>query len=137
MDTVQSTSVNGQHTCYINPEQPCERCKQFQIVLDAAKERLCTLDRSTMRLVRLPDWECDGPYAILAQENNRIIRVGISVSRAVEYLRDLGMREFHIDTALYHAELWAIREGSHHPVGLDERMKPNSWNVLTETEDYR
>jgi hypothetical protein len=52
----------------------------------------------------------------VAASNNRIIRVGISVHRAAEYLMDLGCRAFDADSMLYHAELWARRQGSQKPI---------------------
>jgi len=108
MDTVQLNCVNGQPTA------------------------------TTTRLVRLHDWEEAGPYAILAQENNRIVRLNVSAERAAEWLRDAGLREFDVDYSLYTAELWARREGSNRPLyGLDERRMPDSWNVLLGQEDCR
>jgi hypothetical protein len=108
MDTVQLNCVNGQPTA------------------------------TTTRLVRLHDWEEAGPYAILAQENNRIVRLNVSAERAAEWLRDAGLREFDVDYSLYMAELWARREGSNRPLyGLDERRQPSSFNVLMQSVDWR
>ncbi len=140
MSNVQSTSVNGQpeHTCWTQPFQPCPRCEQFKPVLEAVEQQWAIRLDKTTRLVRLADWEAGAPYAILAQENNRIIRLGISINRAAEYLRDAGLREFDVDYSLYQAELWARREGSYAPLyGLDEREKPTSFNVLTASVDER
>jgi hypothetical protein len=87
------------------------------------------------RLVRVPDWVHDGPYWLVASSNNQIVRMEISTNRAADYLDQLGMRPFDIDVVLYHAELWARRNGSQRPLyPLRESDSPVMWDLWTESE---
>jgi hypothetical protein len=90
--------------------------------------------REGQRLIRTTDWDHSGPYLLLAVTNNRIIKPCVSLARAEEYLRDLGMREFDVQVALYHAELWARRQGSVQPrYALRESDPVPFFDVATET----
>jgi hypothetical protein len=90
--------------------------------------------REGQRLIRTTDWDHSGPYLLLAVTNNRIIKPCVSLARAEEYLRDLGMREFDVQVALYHAELWARRQGSVQPLyPLRESDPVLFFDLVTET----
>jgi hypothetical protein len=63
----------------------------------------------------------------LAANNHRILKLGISTHRAAAYLEDLGMRPFDIDMTLYHAELWARRQGSEKPI---YPLREGQWAIV-------
>lgn len=91
--------------------------------------------REGQRLIRVQDWVHDGPYWLVAQSNGRILQMGISELRAMDYLLQIGFHQAHVDGMTYQAVLWGNRHGAVRPLcPLREDDQIPVWDVLTAQE---